>query len=127
MNTTNRAPVFLNLLRIQLPVMALLSIAHRASGILMFFAIPGVALLLDRSLSGPEGYAWVAGLTESTVFRLLLIVIAWSLIHHLLAGIRFLLLDIDIGLERSTARASAFVVNIAALVLTVLVAIGLFL
>jgi succinate dehydrogenase / fumarate reductase cytochrome b subunit len=42
----------------------------------------------------------------------------WSLSHHLLAGVRHLLLDIDIGLDRAAARASAWLVNLGALALT---------
>ena len=44
--------------------------------------------------------------------------LVWSLSHHLLAGIRHLLLDIDIGVEKTQARGSAWLVNMGALALT---------
>jgi succinate dehydrogenase / fumarate reductase cytochrome b subunit len=49
--------------------------------------------------------------------QLLLILLAWSVFHHLLAGIRHLLLDIHVGVDRPQARRSAWLVNLAALAL----------
>jgi succinate dehydrogenase / fumarate reductase cytochrome b subunit len=50
----------------------------------------------------------------------------WAFIHHAIAGIRYLLLDIDIGLNKSAARKSAIVVLAISLPLTVLAALPLF-
>ena len=55
--------------------------------------------------------------------RLASVVIVWSLIHHLFAGLRFLLIDLGLGVERSAARRSAWAVNGLALLL-VLIYIG---
>jgi len=52
--------------------------------------------------------------------RLLMLVLVWALSHHLLAGLRHLLLDMEVGIEKSRARASAWVVNIGALLVTAL-------
>jgi succinate dehydrogenase / fumarate reductase, cytochrome b subunit len=107
-------PIYLDLLRIRLPVTAILSIAHRISGVLLFLAIPLVLYLLQLSLQGPEGFARVQELFGHRTLRLLGAVLFWAYVHHLLAGIRFLLLDLDIGIELAPARKSAWVVNIAA-------------
>jgi len=45
--------------------------------------------------------------------------------HHLLAGIRHLLLDVEIGLEKSSARASAWLVNLGAILATAWYAVNL--
>ncbi|MFA7387895.1 MAG: succinate dehydrogenase, cytochrome b556 subunit [Thiohalobacteraceae bacterium] len=113
-------PRFLNLLLIRMPVGALTSLGHRVSGILLFLALPLAAFLLDLSLQGPEGFERAGQLLRSPLLRAVEILFVWSLVHHLLAGIRFLLIDIDIGVEKMPARHSALLVNLAAPVLTAL-------
>jgi succinate dehydrogenase / fumarate reductase cytochrome b subunit len=118
-----KRPVFLELWRIKLPAMGLASILHRASGILMVLAIPLGAHLFHQSLSGPEGFAATTATLSTWPMRLLLLGLAWALLHHLFAGIRYLALDLGMGLEREAARRSAQIViggAVAVLVLGVL-------
>ncbi|HWS03946.1 MAG TPA: succinate dehydrogenase, cytochrome b556 subunit [Gammaproteobacteria bacterium] len=124
MSTTASRPRFLNLLLIRMPVGAAASIGHRISGIFLFLSIPLAAFLLDLSLQGPEGFTRAAEILSYTPIRALQVVIAWSFVQHVLAGIRFLLLDMDIGLNKSSARLSAWVVNCAAPVLAALLLWG---
>jgi len=122
-------PVFLELWRIRLPIPGIVSILHRISGLLMVLLTPVLALLFERALSGPEGFESTAALLASWPARLVMVLLAWSLLHHLLAGIRFLLLDMDIGLDRPVARRSAWSVLALALALLVVVVVttgGLF-
>ncbi|KIF83976.1 succinate dehydrogenase, cytochrome b556 subunit [Noviherbaspirillum autotrophicum] len=107
-------PTFFNLTQIQLPVGACTSIAHRISGVLLALGTPFGIYLLDLSLRGPQGYAQAAALLERTGIKLLLVLFVWALTHHLLAGLRHLLSDIDIGSELRPARASAWAVNCGA-------------
>jgi succinate dehydrogenase / fumarate reductase cytochrome b subunit len=117
-------PKYLDLLRIQMPVGAVLSIAHRISGVLLFLSLPLMVYLLGLSLRGAEGYAqalaWLGGLPV----QLLLILLAWAVFHHLLAGIRHLLLDIHIGADLRQARRSAWLVNLGALALLLWMLVG---
>jgi succinate dehydrogenase / fumarate reductase cytochrome b subunit len=115
-------PVFLDLRRIKLPMSGVVSILHRISGILMALAIPGAATLFHQALSGPDGFAVVAAILDSWLARLILMLLAWSLLHHLFSGIRYLLIDLGLGLERPAARRSAMIVFAAAI--TVLVVGG---
>jgi len=117
MNGKSKRPVFLDLKRIHLPVMAVLSLGHRVAGILMFLAIPFSVYLLDLSLSGPQGYATTVSLLQQGGVRVLLVLLLWVLAHHFFAGIRFLLIDIDFGVDLHRGRRTAWVV-IAAGVLT---------
>lgn len=114
-------PVYLDLLRIHLPISGWVSILHRISGVLLFLAIPLSVYLLERSLQGPQGFAEVAQLLGHPVMMLVGVLLVWSLLHHLLAGIRFLLLDLDLGGDAAQARATARWVLAAALVATVVV------
>lgn len=111
MMSRNTRPVALDLLRIRFPVPAVVSFLHRVSGVILFLGIPLAIYLLERSLSGAAGYQSVARWLSSPPMRLLGLLLAWAFTHHLLSGIRFLLLDLDIGVTRPVARASAWLVN----------------
>jgi succinate dehydrogenase / fumarate reductase cytochrome b subunit len=108
-------PVFFNLLQIQLPVGALTSITHRVTGLILVSGIPLGAYLLDLSLRSPEGYSRVAALFAALPLRIAAVALAWALAHHLLAGIRHLLSDIDVGSRLPSARRSAWFVNVLGL------------
>ena len=110
-------PVFLDLWRIKLPLPGVVSILHRISGVLMVLAIPFSAALFHLALSGPEGFAVVTSLLGTWPLRLALALLIWSLLHHLLAGLRHLALDLGLGLERPVARKTARITLIAALAL----------
>lgn len=120
MPSTVTRPRFLNLLLIRMPVGALTSIGHRASGVLLFLSLPLAAFLLDLSLQGPAGFEQAARLLTSPPLRAMQLLIAWSLAHHLLAGVRFLLIDLDMGVEKRPARLTALTVNLAAPLLALL-------
>ncbi len=113
-------PKYLNLLEIRMPVGAVASIAHRISGVLLFLAVPAMIWLLERSLAGPEGFAQALDVLRHPLARLVTILLVWALLHHLLAGLRFLLIDLEIGVERAPARAGAWLVNLGAPLLTLL-------
>ena len=84
-------------MQIQMPVGALTSIAHRVTGILLALSVPFSIYLLDLSLQGPQSYVKVISLFDQLAFRGAAIVFVWVLAHHLLAGTRHLLSDVDIG------------------------------
>jgi succinate dehydrogenase cytochrome b subunit len=117
MQNQRSAPVFLNLLRIRFPVGAVTSIAHRVSGLLLFLSFPVLVYWLDLSLRDPAGYADARKWLDCIWVRLASVVIVWSLLHHLFAGLRFLLIDLGMGVERPVARRSAWAVNGVALLL----------
>ena len=117
-----RRPVFLNLVRIQMPVGALTSITHRITGLVLALGIPFGIYVLDQSLQGPESYTRLSDLFDQRVFKASAIVLIWALTHHLLAGIRHLLSDIDIGPLLPAARRSAWIVNVGGLLVALLAA-----
>jgi succinate dehydrogenase / fumarate reductase cytochrome b subunit len=113
-------PVFLNLLQIRLPVAGVMSIGHRITGVVMVLAIPALIYLLDRSVAGPEGFASVKGMVTSLPFQVVLFLALWALTHHFLAGIRYLLLDVDVGVDKPLYRHTALAVLVAAPLLALL-------
>lgn len=122
MKSNAKAPRFLNLLRIHMPATAVLSIGHRVSGVLLAAAIPLGIYLLDLSLQSPAGYTEVARFFADPATRIAAALTVWALAHHALAGVRFLLLDLQLGIARPVARRSARFVNIGGIVIFLLAA-----
>lgn len=114
-------PRFLNLMKIRLPLPGVLSILHRISGVIMVLAIPFLIYLLDLSLRGAEGFAAASAVLDMLLIKLGIAVIVWGLFHHLFAGIRYLLLDMDVGIEKQQARASSWIVFGVSIVVALIV------
>jgi succinate dehydrogenase / fumarate reductase cytochrome b subunit len=121
-NGTDRRTVFFDLLHIQMPVGALTSITHRVTGVLLALGVPFALYVLDLSLRSPDGYAEVLALLDRWFVKSGLILLIWSLAHHLLAGIRHLLSDIDVGSLLPAARRSAWIVNLTGIAVALLAA-----
>jgi len=115
-------PVYLDLVRIRLPLPGLVSILHRISGALLFLI--GIPLLLSglaASLESPESYADVKAAFAHPLAKLVLIGFLWAYLHHFFAGIRFLFLDLLTGIDLPSARRSSAAVLVASLALTLIV------
>lgn len=113
-------PVFLNVLQIKMPVGAVTSILHRLTGLLLAMGVPLAMYLLWRSLEDEAGFAQVRQLLQNFAVQVVLIGAVWALAHHMLAGVRHMLTDINIGSTLHTARRSAWAVNGAAAVIALL-------
>jgi len=100
-------PVFLNLYKITLPVTGIVSLLHRVSGLLLVFMIPVALYLLQLSLRDAAGYEQAKLLLEHPLIRLIKIVFYTLLVFHLLAGIRFLLMDIELGVSKKMANTTS--------------------
>ena len=120
--TSRSRPVFLNLAQITLPVGAVTSILHRLSGVLLATGVPALLYLLQHSLSDAADFADTTALLNKPLVKIFLIALAWALAHHMLAGVRHMLTDIDVGSSLGKARRCAWSVNIAALAIAVLAA-----
>ena len=100
-------PVFLNLFQIKMPIMAIMSILHRASGALLVLAIPYISYLFALSLESEQGYMQVQEHLSGILVKIIMLLLGWGVLHHLLSGIRFLFLDFDIGVDRVNGRITA--------------------
>jgi succinate dehydrogenase / fumarate reductase, cytochrome b subunit len=114
MTTRTNRPVYLNLFQIKLPIPGIASIGHRISGVVLILAIPFAAYLFAESLSGPSGFAQAVAVLNRGIIKLIIFLLVWGLLHHLFAGIRYLLLDIHVGIDKESARKSAWGVMIGA-------------
>ncbi len=124
-NNMAKRPKYLDLFRIRLPLPALTSFLHRVSGALLFLAIPVLLLSLQQSLSSPGGFDAVRARLANPFVKLFLLVLLWAYLHHFLAGLRFLLLDVHVGVDLPQARITAALALLAGVVLTLLIGIWL--
>ena len=100
-------PKYLNLIQIRLPLPALVSILHRASGAALFLVLPLLLVLFEMSLESPQTFARFKGVFGHWIIKIVLTGVAWAYLHHLCAGVRHLFLDLDYGTELAAARASS--------------------
>ena len=105
---TDNRPVYLNLFKIRLPTTGIVSFAHRVSGVFLFLAIPFSIYLLDLSVTSVQGFEHSMQMLQRPVMQLILLILAWALVHHFLAGIRYLFLDFDIGIDKAGSNKSAW-------------------
>ena len=75
----------------------MMSMAHRLTGIALFFGTLLLTWWLLAAASGPTSYARVQGFMGSIVGMLILFGYTWALIHHMLGGIRHLIWDTGRG------------------------------
>jgi succinate dehydrogenase / fumarate reductase cytochrome b subunit len=122
---TAKRPVYLNLFKIRLPLPGMISFAHRISGVFLFLAIPFAVFLLDLSLQSPQSFGEVQQLLAQPLLLLVQILLLWSLVHHFFAGIRFLLIDAEIGIDKTQMRTGAWLVLLAEAITMLLIIYGI--
>ncbi len=117
-------PVYLNLFKIRLPVPGIVSFAHRITGVLLFLSLPFAVYLLELSIESKESFANVQQILQQPMMLMVQVLLLWSIAHHFFAGIRFLLIDAEIGVEKSQARTGAWLVMLAEAITLMLIIYG---
>jgi len=117
----------------RLPLAALVSILHRASGLLIFVLLPFLLWLFDNSLSSEATYsrftsAFIAGIgvVPAWCVKLVVWVLIWAFLHHLMAGLRHLWLDATHRVSKDQGRHTAVVTLALSLLLTLVFGAKLF-
>ncbi len=118
-------PKFLNLFQISMPVTALVSILHRLSGLLLVLILPVIIYGFYVSIKSKAQFEALVSYFDSLPFQIILIAVVWVVSHHIFAGIRYLLIDIELGVLLPAAKLTAWIANIAALLITLLFALRL--
>ena len=117
-------PKHLDLLKIRQPIPAVVSILHRINSAALFlFFIPLALCALQSSLSSQNGFDRLTAFFANPVVKLFIIGFIWAYLHHFCAGIRYLLLDVHVGISLEKARMSSKAVLVVSLLLTFLIAI----
>lgn len=116
--TTRSRPLSPHLQVYRLPLTALMSVTHRATGTVMGFGCLLLAYWLGAAAYGREAYATAQWLIGSWIGILALLGFSFSLFFHLCNGVRHLLWDIGWGFEKAQYTASGYVTILVALALT---------
>ena len=116
-------PKYLNLrallFEIRLPLPGWISILHRVSGALLVLPFAAWLLyMLDRSLVSEQTFQAVKSYLDLPLVKAGALVFVWAYCHHLCAGVRFLMLDLNRGIELAPARRSSLAVLVVSLALT---------
>lgn len=118
MSIKKQRPKNLDLTSIRLPLPGKVSILHRVSGAGIFLMLPLLLWIFQASVTSPESFEAFKAVASHPLAKLILAGLIWAYMHHFCAGIRFLLLDVHVGVELQPARQSAAVVLAVSLVLT---------
>ena len=117
----------------RLPLAGIVSILHRVSGALMFVLMPFIIWLFDTSLSSEISYerftaAFTAGIgpVPGMLVKLVTLGLIWAYLHHLIAGVRHLWMDMTHSVTRQQGHSSAIVTLASSVVLTALLGAKLF-
>ncbi len=117
-------PKYVDVNILHLPVPGLVSIFHRVTGVVMFlFLIPALLFVLQCTVGSEAGFdRWKSTFSEPLV-KIVFLGFVWAYMHHFFAGIRYLLLDIHIGIDLVPARFSAKLVLAGGMIATVLIGV----
>ncbi|HZE91941.1 MAG TPA: succinate dehydrogenase, cytochrome b556 subunit [Rhizobacter sp.] len=134
--TTKQAPGKMRLIdatQYRLPPAGVVSILHRVSGVLMFVLMPFVIWMFDTSLTSEITYGQFtsvfvggAGFVPAWFFKLMVLGLIWAVLHHFIAGLRHLWMDMTHAVSKEFGRNSALFTLGLSLVLTLLLGFKLF-
>jgi len=110
----------------RLPAAGIVSILHRVSGVLLFLMLPGLLWMCELSLNTESTFERLRMGLGNVLLKIVLVAVVWAILHHLIAGIRYLALDLPWGIDKEPARRSALAVFAVSLPLTLLAALWLF-
>ncbi|KTD18171.1 succinate dehydrogenase, cytochrome b556 subunit [Legionella jordanis] len=118
-----KRPINLDLRTMKFPPMAIASILHRVSGVVLFLLMPVMLYFLAMSIQSPESFANLQNRLANPSYKLVLWAFSAAFIYHLLAGIRHMIMDMGFGEDLRPGRQSAILVIILAIILTLLLGI----
>ncbi|KTD14613.1 succinate dehydrogenase, cytochrome b556 subunit [Legionella gratiana] len=118
-----KRPINLDLASLKYPPMAIASILHRLSGVVLFLLLPIMLFILGQSIQSEETFIHVKNLLSHPSYKILVWVFGAAMIYHLLAGIRHLLMDMGFGEHLNAGRNSAVLVIVLAAILTIFLGI----
>jgi len=115
------------------PLAAIVSGMHRISGLIMFLLLPFIIWLFDTSVSSEYSYARFSaafsaglGVLPGWFIKLVALALIWAYLHHIIAGLRHLWMDIAHAVSKEFGRSSAVVTLVLSLGLTAVLGAKLF-
>lgn len=137
--TARQRPEFRNINAIsdlptyRLPAAGWVSILHRVSGALMFLLMPFIIWMFDTSITSELSFASFSaafnvgvGFIPGWFVKLVALSLIWAYLHHMIAGIRHLYMDVCHAVTKEFGKSSAIVTLVLSLGLTAVLAAKLF-
>lgn len=118
--TSSNRPLSPHLQIYRLPLVSVLSITHRITGVALSAGTLLLVIWLGSAAYGPDAYDIVSDLLGSWIGLLILFGFSLAFYYHLCNGIRHLVWDIGLGFELTTVRQTNRVVILGTLILTAL-------
>ncbi len=135
---TAKRPVYRNInvtqiIKYRLPPAGMVSILHRISGAVMFLLLPFIIWMFDVSVTSEMSYERFtsvfmagAGFFPGWFFKLLALALIWAYLHHFIAGLRHLWMDLTHSVSQRFGRQSAIVTLVSSMLLTLVLGAKLF-
>jgi succinate dehydrogenase / fumarate reductase cytochrome b subunit len=115
------------------PLASIVSGMHRISGLIMFLLLPFIIWLFDTSVSSEYSYARFSaafsaglGFLPGVLVKLVALGLIWAYLHHIIAGLRHLWMDVAHAVSKEFGRSSAIVTLVLSLGLTAVLGAKLF-
>lgn len=110
-------PVFLNLTQYRFPRMAIVSILHRISGVVLFLAIPYLLYVLQTTLASQESFDAITQTLSEPLSKLILSAILAAVLFHWVAGVRHLMMDLGYAESLRAGKVTATLVFVVVAIL----------
>ena len=117
----------------RLPAAGIVSFLHRISGAVMFLLLPLIVWLFDTSVSSEISFAKFKaafnvgiGIAPGWFVKLLVLALIWAYLHHLIAGVRHLYMDVQHAVSKEFGKSSAIATLVLSLGLTAVLGAKLF-
>ena len=124
---------FKDLTTYRLPAAGWVSILHRVSGALMFLLMPFIIWMFDKSLSSELSFgdftaAFSAGIgfVPGWFIKLVVLALIWAYLHHFIAGVRHLYMDMTHSVTKQFGKSSASATLVLSIGLTLVLGAKLF-
>jgi len=117
----------------RLPAAGIVSILHRISGAIMFVLLPLIVWMFDTSVSSEISFAKFKsaftvgiGFVPGIIVKLVALALIWAYLHHMIAGLRHLYMDMCHAVSKEFGKSSAVVTLLLSLGLTAALGAKLF-
>jgi len=121
------------IVKYRLPPAGIVSILHRVSGVGMFLLMPFIIWMFDTSVTSEISYSQFTsvftgglGILPGWVFKLIALGLTWAFLHHFIAGVRHLWMDMTHAVTKEFGHSSALATLGLSLLLTALLGSKLF-
>jgi len=115
------------------PLASLVSGMHRASGLILFLMMPFIIWMFDTSVSSETSFARFTsvfsngvGFVPGVLMKLVALGLIWAYLHHFIAGLRHITMDIYHTVSKEQGRKTAVLTLVFSVSLTALFGAKLF-